>query len=806
MTSRHDHEVTAEFEHGRRRGRRPNAGAFVGPLMAWGPGLAVVGLIMAFIGHSFTIVFHRDDPHIAATYGLDDQDARATIGLMLVVVAVSLSVVVGLYGARIVKRDPVIVIHLLGSVWLTFLILYISSQWGWSLSWVLWHVALSTIGGASWAILRTDALRKDPREKGDDKNDGGYRDALGVANTEVKAVEPTRYGVRMTIKHLTGSNRGQLVKALPNLEAEVGAVDGMSFLTRGKNLSETKVDLITKDPWTEWREWPGLSHPGGSFADSFVTSYYVTGDDAPYWFAANHSRSNPRQRSGKVRAGATGAGKSGDLIIEVAEGLSRRDTITVVVFMGKFRQNLGWAEDMITLIADTQAKARALEAGIWNLVAYRAGIMHGTDQDRDWSPEAYRKYGFAAVHFVYDEADKILGKLAEDIATTALAVGVFMSVTLPDTDHRSMPVKVRRSLGIRDCYGTGDKYTHTMILQESTAESAPAPFEIGTTIPGWHIMDRVNGIDPALFTVPCRTYYATQERLRAAVVAARRQFEPAVFTSGEIECFRRVEGDAWEMCQPALVGMGVQPAGVQPTPGVQPAAEPTAQPAGVQPGAVQVFTEAQMRDAFTQATAAVQAMGQPMNADTIAAAASAILNSLGVQHSAPGEQPRASGMPFADAQEGEQVDIPDEERTVVNFDRPMPPGSASTAEQRAEWNKIPRKDEYVRKSKISIDFDDVRPQPVDQAAADAEFDRVIRQMVEQGVSEFRNQDLLERCELWSDVMMTRRLRDLADPQKPAIVMPPGVKLIKLSWGHWQLVYEQAPAGAAHGPGNGKVNA
>jgi hypothetical protein len=825
VTSRHDHEVTSEFDGGRRQGRRPNGQAFAGPLLAWGPGLAGVGMVFAFLGHSWTWVMHAHDPRIAMTYGLDDQDARASIGLILVVVAVALSIIIVVHGIRIVKRDPAVVAHLLASVWLAFVILYITSQWGWSLSWILWHVGLSVIGGGSWAILRTDALRKDPRKDGDAKSDGGIREAVGIATSAVnrKSITPTPFGAKFEIE-LAGNETIKTIKeALPHLEREARAVPGMSFLMQGENAALVDVNLVTVNPFGDWLPWPGLSHPGESFACGFRTSYYVTGEEMIYYFAALHDRKNPRQRTGIIRMGTTGSGKSGDADMELAEALSRRDCVVVAIIMGKFRQNLGWCQDMLTLAADTPARARTLEGAIWRLVEYRAAAMGGGDDERDWSPEIFRRFGFPAVLFYYDEADKILGRLADKIATTALSVGVFMSATLPAADTKSMPAGVRRSLGTRKCFGTGDSYSADFVLSDETRKLAPDPYEWGVAYPGAQILDRASGVDRRLWSVPGRSYYAGHDELRAACLAAR-TFAPAAFTPGELAAINADpdEVNVVEVCNPMNIGgdtCTAQPAGAHPGPDVHqgqvftPPVPPvnTAHPAaGAHPGGIPA-------DVLADALVEIGRRGEHPTPDNIMAMCAQITEQrerVRVDTERASSAQPAAARPErirlnSDDDAGEDDDVYDyeeddeDERFVVNIGPPTT-STELDAGDLADMARIDPRGGYVPTARRggNIELIDDVPRARNQAEADAELDRaIVILVVDRGMTEFGNKDVLDLCRLWDDAMMSRRLKAVSDPERPDMVAPPGIKLHKIRHGRWGATHERGlvAAGDGHRP-------
>jgi hypothetical protein len=827
-TARRD-PVNHEYSEGRKHGRTPNAAAFIGPLWAWGPGLALFGTALAMLGHRPVWVWHESDPRIAIPLGLGDESARATISIMLPITAVALTIIAIAYALPVVKRHPVVVCHLVGSIWVAWFMLQMTSQAGWSLTWGIIHGFMSIIGGGGWAFLRTDALRKDPRKDGDAKSDGGIREAVGVATSAVnrKSIEQTPFGAKFTVELGAKETIKTITEALPHLAREAHAVPNMSFISQGADASRVDVNLVTINPFDDWRPWPGLMHPGGSYVESFRTSYYVTGEEMIYYFAAKRGRIKPRQATGMIRMGTTRAGKSGDSDIELAEALSRRDAVVVAIVIKKFNQNLGWCKQYLSLAAETVQKARILEAGIWRLVDYRVAQMSGDDDDRDWSPDVYKKYGFTAVHFYYDEADKVLGRLAEKIATTALSVGVFMSASLPAADHKSMPVAIRRSLGIRKCFGTADSYSADFVLTDETRAIAPDPFEWGVDYPGAHLMDRATGVERRLWSVPGRSYYAGHGELAAAVAAARRTFTPATFTPGEIEAL----GEAFTVCQPGRVGVDDTPAGGVRGNGVtgvttDPVTGVTTDPVtGVTGVTADPVTGAPTIDAATiQAALALLAeRGESPTEHNLMIAIGLVSERRERQPaSGRGNTSRAdvrTDMATDDlgrlSDEGDDMDDMDTDDDVIDYDDPDdddqfevrigPPGPMEGLDgsDLADLASIDARThaDMRRTPGDAIELDDGVPRAKTQAEADAELDRAITILVvEQGKREFASGEVLALCRLWDDAKMSRRLKAISDPQLPDWIAPPGIKLRRLRRGRWGADYTPMPvsSGSNHG--------
>jgi hypothetical protein len=531
------------------RGPR-SAATFIGQWQIWLLGIPAVGTAGFLIGAGWS--WHIPGTGITMPFGLFDGAARTEIAWLAGALPTLLACLVVGHGLVYRKRHPWPVLHLAASIEAVGILITITVAFGWPLWWAIAHFALSATFALSWNMHYVGVLRGDAREKGG-AGDDDLRQAVGIAKSrpQLDKVTTTEFATTIPFRLEGGETEKTLAEALPRLEAVTNSLTGRGRVEPSGRAGEVSLTVMHRDPFTDWLRWPGLSRPGGSFQDGIRTAYYDTGREQAYYLPADPP--NARPRSAILRAGTTGAGKSGDFDIELAETLSRVDVHAIRIDTAKFMQNTAWALPHLTLGADSLPLARVLEQGIQEMAEYRIKVM-GAHGHRDWTPATFRELGFAAWLLQYDEADTVLASIAEWLATKSLSAGIFMSVTIPSADHKSMPMVIRRSLGNRKCFGTGDDVAAGMVLTDSTRKNGPDPYEWGAKFPGAHLLDRAPGVDPRLFVVSSRTYRAEHDELAAAVGAVRgRRFAAPPVTPGEIGAL----GEAWEMCQPARLGQAV---------------------------------------------------------------------------------------------------------------------------------------------------------------------------------------------------------------------------------------------------------
>lgn len=616
-------------------------------------------------------------------------------------------------------RKPIFFEHVQWTIIGGGAILLVITIWGFSATRTLLAVFALMAGAISWNLHLTAALRADPRDNSGTE-DGGWAELFGLPNTVVTDVERTEHAIKAKLNHGPGDTSGQATSALAKIEAAANAVSGRSRLVQGDNAGSSEITLVLSDPFKRWMELPGLSHPGGSFADPIRTSYYDTGEWEFYWYA--HGRTadgEPRAAHSRLRMGMTRSGKTGEAKNEVAEVASRRDVVLLYMDLTKGLQGTGPLIDFLTCFADEPNKAKLLFAALKSLVRYRTDLM-GYHGFTDWTPQAYEELQLPAVYVFMDEADEFVSR--DDfvwLVTKGLSVGVFLSVTLPRADHKSMPPTARYSFGATKCFGVGDDYSEGFALTDEVRAAGASPQKIGIRIPGVHWHDRAPGISPQMYPVPLRSGRSDHNQLAEWVREARTGFVPATFTEEEIRVLN--ENGAFDMCQP-----GNMRAASNNGNGHRPTAEAPAQPK---------------------------------------------------------VKPLKPMVPYED--DGSAYEDEDEAAPSVEH---MPSGEAGDA---AEYAEIDPRGAMPKGRDIGA-LDDGKPAPLTPEQMASEFDRVVVAMAQEGMTVLRNKDLHERCGIWSETWVSRRLSRVAAGE---VISPPGVTLERIEGrtGHYKIIYHGQPA-------------
>jgi hypothetical protein len=533
------HHETEHYAENRHRPFRQRHAPFSAVLAAAWLGVPALGGLFALTGWADDRWGH---------YGL-----RSLIIILVMFLAPGLSAVALTVGWKVTRRPVSLVYaHVALTIFLLGLALAIFTAVGFQPVWLTIYMVTSLGMAGSWMLYRIDALRSDPREKGD--RGDSWADMLGLAKSRpvLAKAEVTSDRIEVPVQIGKGETLKQVVDALPKLEEAAGAVRGRGRVVGGTHGGSATMTIMLTDPLKTWKHWPGLSRPGGSIADPIRTAYYDTGADQWYFIGPDPTIVDgaPRRPRGSSigRAGITGSGKSGDAGIELAEVLSRRDAVALYIDISKLIQNAGWAIDMLTLAADTTPKAQALFRAVRRMARDRV-LRLGEYDYRDWTPAAFDdpRLRMPAVYLFIDEADEVLAALAEWIATKALSTGIYLSVALPKADTKSIPSNVRSAIGQWKAFGAGPGYGPDAILTPQTLEAANADellHQWGGTIPGAHLLDSAIGIDRELFPISARAYAASHAELRTAVCAARAQFEPAQLCATDIAAL----GTAYAMC------------------------------------------------------------------------------------------------------------------------------------------------------------------------------------------------------------------------------------------------------------------
>jgi hypothetical protein len=545
-------------QHSRRRG----SSAFVHVMLL---GLVLVPLFGAFLRF---IVFL--EPQQLGLVVLCDM---LTLGVILPLVAVGV-------GYRVTKRVPFVIWHvaLTAELFAVSCAITVSIGWpadtapwwdrlwavvAWPAWWAIVHLFGSLAISLSWTLYRIDALRSNPRDGGETKDTWGELLGLGKARPIVAKAVIDEHAVEVPIE-TNGTPVRKIQDALPIIEEGAKVLRGRSTVIGDVRGGSATLRFVHTDPMKVWRTWPGLSHPGASFALPFRTAYYNTGPVQWYSFARTPdglvSHLAPEFRSANDahlgRQGATRAGKSGDIQCEAAEALSRRDAVLILLNAAKLMQDSGWCLDMATLAADTKRKAKMVFAALRRLGEHRSQEM-GRHGFRTMTPEAYDKLGFPYVLIQVDEGDLLLsGEDVTWLATKGLSLGIYSSLSLSQATTANVVSSLRSAITQWKCFGTGVDYDQGFVLSDETQAAGADPYRWGTRFPGAHYLDRAQGVDEKLYPVDARSYQTRQDfaDLRRDVEAARATFTPATFSPPEVE----VLGDAWKFCQPSALLFGAR--------------------------------------------------------------------------------------------------------------------------------------------------------------------------------------------------------------------------------------------------------
>lgn len=585
-----------------------------------------------------------------------------------------------------------------------------------------------------WWLPRLDAFRSSTAAEGEDNGTGKLKDLLRGAKLRINEAKVDEYAVEIPVDH-EGVPVAQIRQALPALDETPGVIRGRSSVSGSEIGGRSTLRFVHTDPHNEWKKWPGLSHPGGTYTDPIRTSYYSTGEVQWYSFvktpegyqskvAPGFKNTNDTFKGGQ---GATGSGKSGGSALETGEVLSRRDVAVVYVDTAKLMQNAGWCLEFCSLAAGSKPASRSLFNALRKLGEHRARKL-GEAGVRNFTSEAALRLGRPWVHIYADEFD-VAAQSAdlEWLATKGRSLGFRISYTLPRAVGDKLSTDVRAATGMWEQYGITQDYDKGFVLSAETMEAGANPEAFGVSRPGVHYLDRCSAIKPAMWAVDCRTYMTDEDYgdLRAAVIAARKTFTPMDFPPDELE----VLGDVARYCRPEVVRTGHM---------------------GVD------------EEAPVDVVAAVHEAGDLLERAKAAEAAQ-------TSDADPGARFRLSG---------------DEMQDTDLLDGFEPP-SLDTSEIEAEYGPIDPREPIPRPEPDGITLPTEKPRAANWQQANAELDAALIRMDARGVREFRSKDVAAEMAVdFHASWMSDRMTELS---RNATLTPPGLKLEKLGRGQWLLV-------------------
>jgi hypothetical protein len=601
---------------------------------------------------------------------------------------------------------------------------------------------------SSWMLYRIDAFRAAAKgESGDD----GWGKVIGLAKSRPKKITTTPSQVIIDVEHGPGETIKNVRTAAGELEDKTGAIVGRTTVTPNERGGGSQVALTMADPFDEWRKFPGLSHPGGSFAFPFRTSYYATGEDQWFGFVATQLASPVTdfvapQATFLGLVGTTGVGKSGEENNVAAEGLSRCDAIVCWVDAEKLYQNAGWALDMLGMAAKDRNQAKRLSVALRKLAEYRvelfgqasldaaldpgnAGIVAG----REWTPQLAQETGEAAVLVIMDEADTFLSKGQWDwLGKRGRSLGIFLVCSVPRASTQEVPAAFRGSIAAWKTFAIGDKYSGEFTLSQIARDGGADPESL--RIRGAHYFDLVPGVPERLWPVLCRSFFSDTRDLRRMVKEARATFTPMTFTDEAI----RWMGEDYQACTPAAV-LALR--------GPRSEDEKEGDPAEPAPD------------------------GQATQRNPLAPAAGS--------GEYDDDDDDEEGVSVDRTMEGSDPDEQGGEGVVATL---LHPGLAEDAA------KVDPRDPG-RPLKLNpgerMSLPDDKPEPPNEEQAEADLDSALTRLADDGQMEFSNSDLQKRMRYaMQPYTVSRRLAALAEGAR---LTPPGLQLERLGAGRYLLI-------------------
>lgn len=479
-------------------------------------------------------------------------------GLLLGLIALGI-------GLKVSRRLPFVVWHVVITCVLAGLAAGITTDigWGYSRFWTVLHAFGSLLIPASWGLYRIDALRS----MATGKSDSGWGDVIGLARSRPRKIKTDDAHVYVEVEHGPGDTSETVRGAAKKLESAAGAIEGTTVVTPGERANTSTITLTMADPFAAWRKWPGLSHPGGSFAHPLRTAYYSTGKDQ--WFS--FVRSIPSPVTSFVSpgatfvgaAGTTGSGKSGFLTNAAAEVLSRTDAVVVWGDADKLFQNAGWCMDMLAMAAKDTGGMRTMTKALRRLAEFRVAKFGQAQLDaildpdasqigREWTPELARELGEPAVVIIGDEADRYIDSGDwKWLAARGRSLGIFLLLATPRASTAEVPALIRGSVSTWKTFGMGDNYSEGFTLSQDAKDAGADPGKFRA--PGLHYLDRAPGVDPRMYATPAREFESDPAQLRREVLRSR-SVHPPMELSEESKAYM---GELFDKCRPDVV-MGVR--------------------------------------------------------------------------------------------------------------------------------------------------------------------------------------------------------------------------------------------------------
>jgi hypothetical protein len=675
---------------------------------------------------------------------LDDTTGRYIRWAWIISGIITAMVAMGI-GFKVSRRITFVIWHVVVTALVVCLGAALTTEIGWtSRAWDVIHIfSLGTLA-VSWALYRIDALRAVAQGKSED----GWGAVLGLARSRPRKITHDDAHVYVQVEHGPGETTDNVRSAAKKLESAAGAIEGTTVVTPGERADTSTITMTMADPFAKWRNWAGLSHPGGSFAHPFRTAYYATGVDQWFSFVRSLPSSRTKFRSEGATfvgaAGTTGSGKSGFLTNTAAETLSRTDAVVIWVDADKLFQNAGWCMDMLAMAAKDRSGIRTVTKALRKLAEYRVALFGQAQLDsildpsqpqigREWTPELAQELREPAVLVIGDEMDRYVD--TEDwrwLAARGRSLGIFLLLATPRASTAEVPALIRGSVSTWKTFAVGDTYSDGFTLSQDTADAGADPKKFRA--PGLHYLDRAPGVDPRMYATPAREFKSDPAQLRAEVKACRADHPPMTLSPGSVEYM----GEWYEKCRPDVV-MGVR--------------------------APESAGDDEPQDFDANDTQRLPAAPSDSDDD-------------GNEHEIPEEQPvrpTAAGT------------VPENDEVAPLDQHSLDPELARELAGVDPHRELPIPN--MKGGPVAFDAPGGKPRWSPEET-EAELDQVLIQFASEGKMTFENSEVQEamRCE-FAAVTCTRRLTAL---DSGARISPPGLKVERMGRGRWQITKRPQP--------------
>lgn len=567
-------EVEARGPRGARHGEHHRAYGsskpYVGQWWIWFVAVPALGTLGWWFGWDAPVLVligrHPDWPVLAggirfALSPRDESAARFMVAMVLVAgfVLAALSILIGIGHTGRKPKGPtertgtaLVVLHAAvswawGAALVDLIIIF-----GWSLIMTITIGTGAAIGAFGWNMYRADPFRADARGEGE-KPDDTFDKLLGIKGAKVKEPEITGHHVIAEIEPPRGGHPDDIAKVLDRIEYAIpAALQNRARLDVDTITGRIKAVFTHTDPLEPWPKWTGPTAPGRSFELGCHSGWYEDGEPVTIKLAKHRGPDGTDVMPQHIgSAGTTRSGKSGHAVACWTDlAFTRNDVLFLYIDGAKAGQSMAGrlVDDVAALAATVGVGKRLLQVLAEKIVPWRAEVL-GTAGFRDWSHEAYRVTGLPALFVGMDEAQFLCGLRAfTDLVTTCLSVGIFVWPIMPRVDGESMDTTAREVVNAWNVFGTGgDDHSHTFVMDDDTIKRGGIKVtKWGSRKPGYHFLVGANWVDQERYSLTARSLHASFEQAFEHIKAGREH--RTTWHPGEIEILKSER--VWDMIQP----------------------------------------------------------------------------------------------------------------------------------------------------------------------------------------------------------------------------------------------------------------